>query len=183
MEKYYIGLTYDEKALVEQIDLRDNHPNHTEGHAAYLKNKELIPVLLKSLAERQAVPQSRRSWWSDIKYNPGRIKASRKGEFERNGRRGEEIYTHPHFVTHLRYFLYGADLPDAVVVAFEAQVGDPRYVTSSDVVPLGKLARDLTRNHGLDKHDAADEFFKLGIDMGLSLDTASSIRQSVMQLR
>ena len=83
----------------------------------------------------------------------------------------------------MRYFLFGAALPDEVITAFEAGVGGPAWVSSSDIVSIGKLARDLTRRHGLDKSSAADEFFKLCLDMGLGLSTAHSVLHVVRQIR
>lgn len=183
MDKYHIQLTEEEQTLVAKIDLRGKHPNHNEGHAAYLQNKDPILTLLKSLSARQAVPQARLNWWNDPQYHPGQIKSSRKGLFERNGNHGSEIYTNPHFIPYLRYFLYGPDLPDGVIDRFEAQVGNPDYFTSGDVIPLGKTARDLTRQHRLDKHHAAGEFFKLCLDIGLAVDIADSVRRDVMQIR
>ena len=87
--------------------------------------------------------------------------------FERNGCTGQEIYTHPHFIPYLRYFLFGADLPDAVIAKFEEKVGNPDWVTSGDIVPIGKCARDLARQYRLDQADTPEEFFRLCLDMGL----------------
>lgn len=134
-----------------------------------------IVALLRSLSDRQAIPQERRNYWNIPDYNPGRVLASRKGVFERNGTLGEDIYSHPHFIPYLRFFLFGAELPDEMISAFEAGVGDPAWASSSDIVPIGKLPRDLTRRHGLDKSSAADELFKLCLDMGLELSTAESV--------
>lgn len=140
-------------------------------------------MLLQSLAERDAIPSQRLKYWDDPAYNTGGTKVSHKGVFERNGCHGEEIYTHPHFIPFLRYFLFGAELPDATKAAFEDKVGNPEWVTSSDIVPIGTFARNLTRNHGLNKRDAPEEFFKLCLDVGLPLSTAESVRRSVMQVR
>jgi hypothetical protein len=95
---------------------------------------------------------------------------------------GEEIYTHPHFLEYFRYFLYGANLPDAVIASFEAKVGNPEWVTSSDIVPIGKHARDLMRQYHLPR-SAPEEFFKLALDMRLGLSTASHVRQSAMRAK
>ena len=103
--------------------------------------------------------------------------------FERNGCTGQEIYTHPHFIPYLRYFLFGADLPDAVIPEFEERVGNLRWVTSGDIVPIGKSARDFARQHQLDRAHASEEFFKLCLDRGLGLSTAASVMHSVKQLR
>lgn len=183
MKKYHIELTADEAALLAKTDLQVMHRSHDEGHAAYNANKSPILALLKSLSDRQAVPQERRNYWNVPAYNAGRVQASRKGVFERNGTRGEDIYIHPHFIPYLRYFLFGPELPDEVISEFEAGVGNPAWVTSGDIVPIGKLARDLTRRHELDKSSAADEFFKLCLDMGLGLSTAQSVLRAVRQIR
>lgn len=183
MEKYHIKLTESEAAILAKIDLRESHRNHADGHAAYTANAQPILALLQSLSDRSAIPQERLNYWNDPRYHQGRIKASRKGLFERNGCRGADIYTHPNFIRHLRYFLFGADLPDDVITAFEEKVGNPQWVSSSDIVPIGKAARDITRQHRLDVSEAPDEFFKLCLDMGLGLSTAESVMRSVKQVR
>ena len=183
MEKYRIALTEAEEALVSRIDLRLSHRNHDEGHAAYNANAEPILALLASLSERDGVPPQKIRYWNDVEYNPGRIKASRKGGFERNNCLGEAIYTYPHFIKHLRYILLGADLPDALILDFEKQAANPEWVSLGDAIPLGKHARKLVRQYGLEAHQASEEFFKLCLDMGLSLSVALSIMKSVKQAR
>jgi hypothetical protein len=183
VENYHIKLTEAETTILAKIDLRDDHRGHTDGHLVYQTNAEPILALLESLSERSAIPKERLKYWTEQRYNPGRIKASRKELFERNGCRGTEIYTHPHFVRYLRYFLFGAELPDNVVTSFEAKVGNPQWVTSSDIVPIGKCARDLTRRHNLNRAHAPEEFFKLCIDMGLGLHVAESVMRAVNQVR
>ena len=181
--KYHIELTDEEKALVETIDLRTVHQHHSEGYAAHEANKQPILALLKSLSERHAIPEERLNYWTDPAYNTGRLKTSHKGVFERNGRTDQEIYTHPHFISYLRYFLFGPDLPVSVIGKFEERVGNPSWVTSSDVAPIGKFARALAREYQISRNHASEEFFKLCLDIGLGLDTAGSVRRSVMQLR
>lgn len=183
MEKYHLNFTGEEAALFARIDLNDRHRTHEEGRAAYLNNQEPILALLASLQARGGVPDQRLRYWTDPTYSYGRIKASREGLFERNNCRGQDIYIHPHFIKHLRYILLGADLPDAVIKAFEDEAGDPRWVSLSDAIGLGKFARKLVRQHGLDASTAPDEFFKLCLDMGLNLGVALSIMRSVRQAR
>jgi hypothetical protein len=183
MEKYHVRLLDDEAALLAKIDLRESHENHTQGHEVYKANKQPILALLKSLSERDAIPQERLNYWNDPRYQHSRIKASRKGLFERNGCTGADIYTHPNFIQLLRYFLFGANLHDTVITAFEAKVGKPEWVSSSDVVPIGKSARDLTRQYRLNPYETSEEFFKLCLDMGLGLNMAQSVMRSVKQVR
>jgi hypothetical protein len=113
----------------------------------------------------------------------GRIRTSHKGLFERNNCAGDEIYTHPHFLKYLRYFLFGAELPPNVVAEFEAEVGEPRWVSLSDAIPLGKAAREITKRHGLTPHSAAEEFFKLCLDLGLSVNVADTVSRAVRKLK
>jgi hypothetical protein len=181
--RHHVTLTAAEAELLKSIDLRASHNSHSEGRAAYLANQKPILELVKSLSARNAIPTQRIRFWNDQEYNPGRIKSSRKGLFERNGCHGSEIYAHPHFISYLRYFLFGAELPERVIEAFESVVGDPAYVTSGDVVPICKAARELTRRHRLDPSDAPEEFFKLSLDLGLSLSIASAVMRSVKQVR
>lgn len=183
MDKYRIALTQAEEALVSKIDLRLSHRNSDEAQAAYNANAEPILALLASLSERDGVPPQRIRYWNDVEYNPGRIRSSRKGAFERNNCLGEDIYTHPHFIKHLRYILLGADLPDALIIDFEKQAGNPEWVSYSDAIPLGKYARKLVRQYGLEAHQASEEFFKLCLDMGLSLSVALSIMKTVKYTR
>ena len=102
--------------------------------------------------------------------------------FERNGSPDEEAYTHPHFIPYLRYFLFGAYLPEPVIGRFEREVDDLAPITSGDIVPLEELARTLTRQHGLDRNGAALEFYKLCLDIGLEQGDARSIRDAVMKI-
>jgi hypothetical protein len=185
--KYHVRLTDGERALLERIDfsllessISGKQP--ADPHAVYLTNQAPILALLKSLGERGAIPSARIKYWTEPSYNNGRIKTSRKGLFERNGCYDEEIYTHPNFLSYLRYFLFGADLPESVIRSFEERVGNPEWVTSSDVVPISRHARQLMREHRL-PYEAPEEFFKLALDMGLSIYTASAIEGSAKQVR
>jgi hypothetical protein len=73
-------------------------------------------------------------------------------------------------------------LPPRLIAAFVERVGNPEWVNLSEAIPLGKFARSLVRDHGLNETDA-DEFFKLCLDLGLNINTAKSILDAVNQLR
>ena len=176
MNKYHIELIDSERTILARIDLRE-HRHHSEAYAANKANAGPILALMKSLSERSALPKERLNYWADPKYNPGRIKASRKELFGSN-RACAEIYTHPQFLRYLRYFLFGAELPDTVIAEFEGRVGNLDWVTSGDIVPIARSARDLISKYGLDKTSAPQEFFKLCLDMGLGLTIAESVMRS-----
>lgn len=103
--------------------------------------------------------------------------------FERNGNVGDEAYIHPGFVKHLRYILFGADLPAPVMAAFEEEVGNPEWVSYGNALELGKAARALVRRFVLSPTDACEDFLKLSLDLGLSIDEALGIRQRVKETR
>lgn len=90
-----------------------------------------------------------------------------------------EAYTHPHFLPVLRFFLFGADLPPASIEAFEAQVGNPKWFSGSDILGLTKKTRAIVRDFNLRHHD--DEFFKLAIDNGLNHSNAESVRKAAVE--
>ena len=79
--------------------------------------------------------------------------------------------------------MYGPDLPAHVMEAFRQKIGDIGFITSSDIVPLGAFARQLTRTNKLDASDPAEEFFKLALECGLEMHEAKAIRNSVKGVR
>ena len=183
MNKYHVALTQSEIALLGSINFSENVSSHIDRHNVFKANGDLILSLLSSLNERSAIPEIRLLYWNDPAYNQGRTKTSRKGLFERNGCSRLEIYKHPHFIPCLRYFLFGADLPCGVILAFEEKVGNPEWISSGDIVPLGKFLQQLVRNEGLDVVETPEEFFKLCLDMGLGLSNSESILKSLSRMR
>ena len=59
----------------------------------------------------------------------------------------------------------------------------PQGSHHGDYQPTCKIARKLTREHGLEKKHAAEEFLKLCLDMELGVDVARSVRSAVMKVR
>ena len=181
MNKYHIALTDDEKSLLDKITLRMSI--YDDPREIYLKNAEPVLKLVHSLFGRNAIPEIRLKFWSDPEYRINRrIKSSPKGVFERKGCTGDDIYIHLNFLPYLRYFLYGADLPDEVISRFEEQVGNPDWVTSGDIDPMGKCARALIRKFNLNRRKAPEEFYKLCLELGLEfyariiMDSAKRVR-------
>lgn len=178
---FTIELNQDETALVKAMKF---DPLAFKGnHQGFLANAELAYELTTSLLKRQGIPEHRQRYFTDPDYNPSGRGRSRMGGFERNGTSGDEILRHPHFLQYLRYFIHGADLPIAVMRAYEAAVERCGPITSGDIPELGATARQLARTHGLEGSSAADEFYKLSLDLGLCADNAARIRESVRQLR
>lgn len=174
---YEIELTEDESDLLQQIELDMARLDHTQLE----RQGPLVLRLLQSLRERNAIPKVRLRYWSDADYATGRVKASHQGLFERNGRRGSEIFTNPQFLKYLRYFLFGADLPKEAIVEFEEAVGDPKWVTSGDATAIAKAARRIVRQYGLRGDE--EEFYRLALDMGLDQPFARTVRDAAKQAR
>ena len=180
MKKYHIELTAKESTLVDGITLNvnrllDSHA-HDELRRVYAMNADRVPALMESLEERHAIPEERLKYWTDPEYvTDGRYQVPRKRLFERNGHPGDNIYQHLGFLPHLRYFLFGADLPEEAMTKFEEQVGNPNWFTSGDYEPAVKCARAQIRRHSLRKSRAGEEFFKLCLDMGLGVRSAHTI--------
>lgn len=178
---FTIKLTPEEIVMVDTIQF--DPLSFRNNHQAFNDNANLAYRLIIILLERDAIPEQRIRYFSDPKYNPGGRGSSRKQTFERNGTRGDAMLRHPHFLKYLRYFIHGANLPSSILTAFIQAVGDCGLVSSGDIAPLGATARQLARTHRLDSKTAADEFFKLCLDLNLRPDSAGSIRSSVQQLR
>ena len=152
-------------------------------HEGFLRNANLAHKLTTTLAKRNGIPEHRVSYFIDPEYYPGGRGKSRRDSFTQHGNDRDETLCHPHFLKYLRYFIHGADLPVAIIGQYTEAVEDCGMVSSSDIPELGAKARNLARNHGLEGSAAADEFFKLSLDLGLSADQSARIRESVKQLR
>ena len=182
IDRYVTHLTEEERSLVEMIDLR-MWPSEDERMKVLTTNEDPVLLLMSSMAKHRGIREQRWRYRLDPVYQVDRTGRTSKGEFERNGIVGDNAYIHAHFVPYLRYFLFGAYLPDFVIEEFEEQVGNPEIVTSGDIVPMGKLARELTKRNDLYRDGAALEFFKLCLDIGLDPGIARSVRRAVMQIR
>lgn len=154
-----------------------------DGYEDAKRNGNAVCDLMKSLIARKAIPELRVKWFTDPKLYPGGRGKSRQQVFERNGCRGEEIFRHPHFLEYLWYFLYGANLPASAIEEFRTALKERGQISSSDVVPLGKTARQIARSHGLQAHDASEEFYKLALDCGIWHSYAEHIRDAVRKMR
>jgi hypothetical protein len=173
-------LTADERELLNTINF---DALALDGYEDARRNGDAVCALMKSLIARKAIADVRRKYFTDPHSYPGGRGHSRQQDFERNGCSGDEILRHPHFLEFLRYFLYGADLPAPVIEEYREAVRRWGNVTSGDVVPLGKLARQLARAGRMKAHEASEEFHKLALDCGLWHSYASHIRDAVRQMR
>jgi hypothetical protein len=165
-----IDLNADEAVLLGRINFDTREHDAIKQSCA--ASAELMPLLL----DRDAIPAERLAYFTDPDCFDG--KRSRLNVFEGNGTRGDEVFEHPNFLKHLRYFVHGSGLPLKVKQAMREVVGDPESFTSGDLEPVRVLARKLVRQEGLNI-TSADAFFQLTLDLGLSPDQAHSVQKAV----
>lgn len=178
---FVIELTPDEIALADAINF---DPRAMLGNTqAFHANGDLVVQLTSGLLSRKAIPDQRLSYFSDPEYNIGGRGKSRRDSFLRHGHDDDSLMRHGHFLKYLRYFIHGADLANDILQAFVRAVKDCGPVSSGDIAPLGATARQLARTHRLEPKAGADEFFKLCLDLGMSVSASASIRSAVLQYR
>lgn len=179
MNKYAIDLSDRELDVLARIELDASKFDHRRVEA----NASAVLELLQMLLDRKAIPEVRRRYWSDPDYQLSRLKGSHKSLFERNNCRGMEIYKHWDFLPFLRYFIFGSSLSEPMKTAFEDRVGNPAWVTSSDIVPICKFVRLQARQNRLAPDDAREGFFQLALDMGFHLMNASAFAKAAYQAK
>ena len=188
--QFRIDLTHEEEALLGRIDFE------AQGHKTFLSNREPVANLIDSLFGREAIPAHRREWWTNPELNTG-SKKSRRDRFTENRRASSphDIYTHPHFLKHLHYFVFGPNLPPDFIEMFNAWLASSPeplspadfYGGNDEFAKLGKVvalaARTAVREYGMRKLDAAEELCKLSLESGFDADTALSVRRFAMETR
>lgn len=140
-------------------------------------------LLTKSLLKRDAIPEVRLRYVSDPELNVRGHGKSRIEVFERNGMRGDDIFRDPNFHKYLRYFVVGPELPSSTIAAFTQLAERCGMITSGDCDAFCRLARSEARRCGLSKRQAAEELFKLSLEVGLGDDMSRIVRDSVMRTK
>jgi hypothetical protein len=170
-----VELTDDESKLNEQV------PDSPDPSRNWAQTANAMESLFKSLTERKAIPEIRLRIFSDPKYAETQNK-SPKQIFESNGTCGHAIYRHPNFIKHLRYFINGPDLPEAVINRFCKILNDNAGTSGEILDRRHRFVRSCVGEYGLDRHSAASNFFKLAIELGIDHD-AYGIRTAAMSTR
>lgn len=185
--QFHIDLAQEEEALLGRIDFR------TRDHETYLSNREPVASLMDSLDRHQAIPAHRLEWWTNPELNTGSNK-SRRDRFAENTKANSphDIYTNPHFLKHLHYFVFGPNLPPDFIELFNALLASsPESLSSADfyggndeIAELRRVtrlaARTAVREYRMGKPNAAEELCKLSLELGFDADTALSVRRYAM---
>lgn len=173
-----IELTPTETQLAAELKLNSQRPGHDHG----FKIAGTVSLkLMESLLARQAIPEIRLRYFTEPEFNIGGRGRSRKQVFEDNGTRGTQIFQDANFLKHLRYFVYGPELPAVAIARFREQLDGCQPVTSGDIIPMAALALQLSRQIKPKLLDVAENFFKLALECGLTLSQSRLIRDRVMR--
>lgn len=177
----YIGaieLTSTEQNYLNGITLDESNTDYV----AAMENERLVPMLMASLTERNAIPVQRLEYFNNPGFRSGRIKGSHRSLLERNGNTEVEIFQHFSFRKYLRYFLFGANLPELLISTFKKKVDDFGSVGPSDALELTKLAKSLVRDQILRPVDVYEEFYRLALDCGILQTNAKRIRDGIKEM-
>ena len=136
---------------------------------------EAMEKLMNSLQARRAIPEIRAKVFCDFAEKGS---MSNFETFEANGTKGKAIFRHPHFVEYLHYFINGPDLPSPVIQGFLKIVNEDRGTSGMLLKELQKFVRKSVRDYGLNKREAATNFWRLCHEVDyFSIDT---IRRAAM---
>ena len=170
-----IELTEFESGLYARIPQR---PSHDGWHDV----ADAMEQLVLSLLDRKAVPEVRLRLFCDPDYAEKGSK-SRQQVFESNGTSGNDIFRHPHFIPYLRHFIDGPDLPKDAIDGLCKILNDDMGTSGMLMDQYRKHARASVRKHGLDAGHAATEFFRLGVEIGMEIHDARTLRDAAKSTR
>jgi hypothetical protein len=170
-----INLTQSEAALYSRIP-------QAPTHGGWEDVADAMEALIKSLLARNAVPDVRLRLFCDPDYAETGNK-SRQQVFESNGTAGNAIYRHPHFIPYLRHFIHGPNLPKDVIDGLCTVLNEDQGTSGMVMDQYRKHARASVRKHGLNPSEAATEFFRLGVEIGMVVHEARTLRDAARSTR
>lgn len=171
-----VTLNLGEQKLLDQIAFEFSHDNNK-----ILESCKAAAQLAILLLQREAIPEIRIRFFIEAEFNIGKEK-SRFGEFESEGITGYAVFEDPRFLEHLRYFIFGPNLPYQVLAEFSNIAYPYEYISGGDVKDLRELAISLVEEHKLNSKYVACEFFKLALECGMDVYYAQSILETVYSI-
>src|SRR5262249_12951391 len=169
----------EELSLLDQVSFELDNLKHEDVQATL----EAAGKLAKSLLSRSGIPKARVRYFTAPDLNIGSHGKSRKEVFETNGTHGEDILRHAHFLPHLRYFIYGPDLPASSIKGFCQILNEDAGTSGMVLDQLNKFVRAEVRRERLTPSDAAEEFFKLSHELGLDEHLCRMVRDAALNTR
>lgn len=170
-----IELTEEESTLYARIP---KEPQHDDWHEIADAMESLVSKLLK----RQAIPKVRLRLFCDPNFAESSGKSPQQG-FEANGVSGTDIFLSPHFIPYLRHFIHGPNLPNPVMQGLCKILNEDRGTSGMLMDQYRKYARSSVRQHNLNASYAATEFFRLGVEIGMEIWDARTLRDAARSTR
>lgn len=155
---------------------------HTPSHEGWDDVADAMESLVHSLLARDAVPEVRLQLFHDAEFAETGIK-SRLEVFESNGTVGDDIYRSPYFIPYLRHFIHGPNLPRDVMDGLVAILNEDRGTSGMVMNDYRQFARAAIRDRHLSPSDAATEFFRLGVEIGMGVPAARALRDAARSTR
>ncbi len=172
-----IELKAEEEALLAETELNVRAVTHGEPAR---QNGQNAAKLAAMLLDRDAIPDVREAVFTDNEYAIGRG-PSPLTNFRRRGLSTEEMLRHPHFLAWLRYFIFGPNLPEALLAELRAKIDEFGDVTSGDYEELRHFIRPLVKRFNLTKMQT-DEIFKAALEFDLELDLTDTLRREARKV-
>lgn len=174
-----VALTTEEQALWEFI-LTENARGHP--HPDWMPVADAMQSLMESLLGRNAIPEIRIRLFKE----PGLAEKgsrSRLEVFEGNGTRGKAIFGHGNFPSYLKHFIDGPDLPAAAIHGLCRILNEDAGTSGMVMDQWRSHAKKCVREFHLERHKAATEFFRLGVEIGMEVDDARTLRDAALSAR
>lgn len=177
-----IELTETEETLLKALKTFTINPS--EEYKKRLLKLENCFLLTKSLIARDAVPHHRIDYFVKAEYRLSDTRKSRLQVFESNNTSGEAIFRHPHFLKYLKYFIYGADLPQAIITQIKAIKAETFYDSDFVEQALPNIKSYFNANYDKASRNAfSEEIFKLSLDLGVEFSDSVQLRNKVMKFK
>lgn len=143
---------------------------------------DAMEELVESLLKREAIPPIRLRLFDDADLAETNGK-SPLDEFQSEGNDFRSTIRHGHFVKYLHHFIYGPSLPKAAIEGLCKILNDDMGTSGTLIDQYCKHARDCVRKYGLQRHEAGTEFFRLGVEIGMEVDAARTLRKAARSVR
>ena len=127
--------------------------------------------LTQSLMVRSAIPQIRLDLFADLCYADAGY-TSPQQVFESRGICGKAIFRHPDFYPHLQFFIFGPHLPLLFIEGLCDMLNDDERASEK----YGDFIEKSVQRFSLDRNEIAPELFRLGIEIGMGIECAKTLR-------
>jgi len=170
-----LDLSSDEQVLFNVL-------TSEESSADWAVKGRAMESLVESLRRRGVVPEIRLRVFADAAFAETGTKSPMQ-VFENNGTSGGDIVRHPNFLPYIRYFVEGPSLPEQVISGLCAVLNEDVGTSGDVMMQYRRFARESVRAYGLTPKKAATEFFRLGLEIGMTVSEARVLRDAALSTR